>query len=204
MSVATDRAVPSFGAGVKFRFDKVRDAWVVLAPERLFLPDEQGVEVLKLVDGARSILAIAGDLAARAGRLVAEGHRAQRDLVRNLAADAVRRGIMVARDPDPVTADLQICDRSAVIAGKTRMRITVVETIPECDDRAGLVVSDHGGEPTQGRYRIERRQQGAARRVARAFFEMQIGDDKQALLIPHQRTGEIDAQREAGDLHRAR
>ena len=65
MSVATDRAVPSFGAGVKFRFDKVRDAWVVLAPERLFLPDEQGVEVLKLVDGARSILAIAGDLAAR-------------------------------------------------------------------------------------------------------------------------------------------
>ena len=50
-----ETAVPVFGAGVKFRFDAVRDAWIVLAPERLFLPDEQAVEILKLVDGARSL-----------------------------------------------------------------------------------------------------------------------------------------------------
>ena len=57
--------VPVLKRGVKFRFDQVRNAWIVLAPERLFLPDEQAVEVLKLVDGARSLAAIAGDLAAR-------------------------------------------------------------------------------------------------------------------------------------------
>ncbi|AZI37682.1 coenzyme PQQ synthesis protein D [Caenibius tardaugens NBRC 16725] len=58
-------AVPRLGAGVKFRFDKVRDAWVLLAPERLFQPDEIAVEILKLVDGARTIASIADTLASR-------------------------------------------------------------------------------------------------------------------------------------------
>jgi pyrroloquinoline quinone biosynthesis protein D len=57
--------VPTFRRGIKFRFDTVRDAWVVLAPERLFVPDEQAVEVLKLVDGARTLAAITEDLCAR-------------------------------------------------------------------------------------------------------------------------------------------
>ena len=60
-----ESAVPVFGAGVKFRFDTVRDAWIVLAPERLFLPDEQAVEILKLVDGARSLGTIIDELATR-------------------------------------------------------------------------------------------------------------------------------------------
>ncbi|WP_428486135.1 pyrroloquinoline quinone biosynthesis peptide chaperone PqqD [Rhodopila sp.] len=60
-----EAAIPRFGAGVKFRFDAVRAAWVVLAPERLFLPDEQAVEILKLVDGIRSLSVIIDDLAAR-------------------------------------------------------------------------------------------------------------------------------------------
>ncbi|HEY2540941.1 MAG TPA: pyrroloquinoline quinone biosynthesis peptide chaperone PqqD [Stellaceae bacterium] len=47
-----------FAAYAKFRFDEVRQAWVVLAPERLLLPDEQAVAVLKLVDGARDADAI--------------------------------------------------------------------------------------------------------------------------------------------------
>jgi pyrroloquinoline quinone biosynthesis protein D len=57
--------VPAFRRGVKFRFDAVRDAWIVLAPERLFLPDAPAVEVLKLVDGARSLGAIVDDLCGR-------------------------------------------------------------------------------------------------------------------------------------------
>jgi pyrroloquinoline quinone biosynthesis protein D len=50
---------------VKFRFDETRQAWVVLAPERLLLPDEPAVEILKLIDGARSVEAIVDELAAR-------------------------------------------------------------------------------------------------------------------------------------------
>ena len=63
--MTTDSAVPGFRRGVKFRFDAVRDAWVLLAPEKLFMPDEIAVEILKLIDGARSIDAIIDDLAAR-------------------------------------------------------------------------------------------------------------------------------------------
>jgi pyrroloquinoline quinone biosynthesis protein D len=63
--VTDEAAIPAFAVGVKFRFDATRQAWVVLAPERLFLPDEQAVAILNLVDGARGLGAIIDDLAAR-------------------------------------------------------------------------------------------------------------------------------------------
>jgi pyrroloquinoline quinone biosynthesis protein D len=62
---ADEAAVPKFAPGTKFRFDTVRNAWVVLAPERLFVPDEQAAEILKLVDGVRNLGAIIDNLAAR-------------------------------------------------------------------------------------------------------------------------------------------
>jgi pyrroloquinoline quinone biosynthesis protein D len=58
-------STPRFARGVKFRMDAVRDAWVILAPERLFLPDEHAVEILKLVDGQRSVQGITDLLAER-------------------------------------------------------------------------------------------------------------------------------------------
>jgi pyrroloquinoline quinone biosynthesis protein D len=57
--------VPRFGTGMRLQYDAVRQAWVVLGPERLFLPDETAVEVLKLLDGRRSLGDIVADLAAR-------------------------------------------------------------------------------------------------------------------------------------------
>ncbi|HEY0523166.1 MAG TPA: pyrroloquinoline quinone biosynthesis peptide chaperone PqqD [Stellaceae bacterium] len=54
-----------FAAHVRFRFDKVRERWVVLAPEKLVLPDEPAVEILKQVDGSRTVDAIVDDLASR-------------------------------------------------------------------------------------------------------------------------------------------
>jgi pyrroloquinoline quinone biosynthesis protein D len=42
----------------RFRFDAVRQAWVVLLPERLLLPDAQAVAVLRLVDGSRDADAV--------------------------------------------------------------------------------------------------------------------------------------------------
>ena len=57
--------VPKLAAGVKLRFDQVRGAWVLLAPERLFQPDEIAVEILKLVDGQRTLSAITDALTAQ-------------------------------------------------------------------------------------------------------------------------------------------
>jgi pyrroloquinoline quinone biosynthesis protein D len=57
--------VLSFAPHVRFRFDETRKAWVVLAPERLLLPDEQAVEILRLIDGERNVDAIINELAGR-------------------------------------------------------------------------------------------------------------------------------------------
>jgi pyrroloquinoline quinone biosynthesis protein D len=58
-------AVLSFAPHVRFRFDETRKAWIVLAPERLLLPDEQAVEILRLIDGDRDVDAIINELAGR-------------------------------------------------------------------------------------------------------------------------------------------
>ena len=63
--VLSEESVPAFPRGVKFRFNNTKQQWVILAPERLLVPDETAVEVLKLVDGNRTLGAIADDLAAR-------------------------------------------------------------------------------------------------------------------------------------------
>ena len=79
-----------FAPGVKFRFDETRQAWIVLAPERLFMPDEHAAEILKLIDGQRSDEAIIDDLAAR--------FAAPRDTiaadVREMLQDLVDRGVL--------------------------------------------------------------------------------------------------------------
>ncbi|HYZ63165.1 MAG TPA: pyrroloquinoline quinone biosynthesis peptide chaperone PqqD [Acetobacteraceae bacterium] len=61
----TEDAVPSFRRGFRLRYDEVRQSWIVLAPERLFMLDEPAAEVLKLVDGTRSVAVIVDALAAR-------------------------------------------------------------------------------------------------------------------------------------------
>ncbi len=50
-----ERTQPRFAPHVRLRFDNRRDQWVVLAPERLLMPDEIAVEVLHRCDGRTSI-----------------------------------------------------------------------------------------------------------------------------------------------------
>jgi len=56
---------PRFAPGVRLHHDRARDRWVVMAPERMFVPDETALEVLRLVDGARDVETIVDALAAR-------------------------------------------------------------------------------------------------------------------------------------------
>ena len=48
---------------VKLRHDAGRGRWIILAPERLFDPDDVAVDVLKLCDGQRTVADIADQLA---------------------------------------------------------------------------------------------------------------------------------------------
>jgi pyrroloquinoline quinone biosynthesis protein D len=65
MTALTGTDVPRLPRGVRLRFDQVRNAHVLLAPERAFDLDETAATVLNLVDGQRSISAIVDELAAR-------------------------------------------------------------------------------------------------------------------------------------------
>lgn len=57
--------VPALPRGVRLHFDKVRDAWVLLAPERAVTLDPIGHAILSEVDGQRSFGEIIDDLAAK-------------------------------------------------------------------------------------------------------------------------------------------
>ncbi len=56
-------SVPRLPRGVKLHFDKTRDKWIVLAPERVFVPDQIALEILKRCDGEATVAAIVDDLA---------------------------------------------------------------------------------------------------------------------------------------------
>ncbi|MGH7002079.1 MAG: pyrroloquinoline quinone biosynthesis peptide chaperone PqqD, partial [Stellaceae bacterium] len=54
-----------FAPHVKFRHDETRGQWVVLAPEKLLMPDDQAVEILRLLDGSRSVDTVIDALAGK-------------------------------------------------------------------------------------------------------------------------------------------
>jgi len=55
-------SVPAFPRHVKLHFNKQREQWVILAPERLLVPDETSIEILRMCDGAASVESIVGKL----------------------------------------------------------------------------------------------------------------------------------------------
>ncbi len=83
---------PRFAPGVRLHQDKARERWVVMAPERMFVPDETALEVLHLVDGARDL---DGIIDALAEKFAAPRHVIDTD-VRTMIDDLVARGALQA------------------------------------------------------------------------------------------------------------
>lgn len=69
---------PALPRHARLRFDTVRQRWVILVPERVLLPDETAIEVLKLADGEITVGTIVDRLA--------EKYHAERGVI---AADVV-------------------------------------------------------------------------------------------------------------------
>lgn len=62
-AIATEASRPHLPRHVRLKFDTVRQKYVILAPEKLFWPDEVSVAILDKCDGSRSVAAIAESLA---------------------------------------------------------------------------------------------------------------------------------------------
>ena len=63
MPQLSGEARPGLAPGVRLTFDKARDRWVVLAPERVLVPDETALEILQRCDGAKQLDTIVAELA---------------------------------------------------------------------------------------------------------------------------------------------
>ena len=57
-----DETILKFPKHVMFRYNKARDEWVILAPERLVKLDPIAVEILKMVNGEREVKSISLEL----------------------------------------------------------------------------------------------------------------------------------------------
>ena len=60
-------ARPRLKRGVRLQFSEPRGQWIVQAPERVLMPDEIALAVLRRCDGAASVAAIGAALAAEYG-----------------------------------------------------------------------------------------------------------------------------------------
>ena len=83
---------------VKLRFDKARDRWVILAPERVLVPDDISVEVLQLCDGLRSVADIVAILAAK---YTADADLIQADCLALLQDLADKAFLLSVSEPSP-------------------------------------------------------------------------------------------------------
>jgi pyrroloquinoline quinone biosynthesis protein D len=55
---------PRLAPGVRLHFDRVRNAWVLLGPERVIETEGPANEILRRCDGSRTIAQIVDELAA--------------------------------------------------------------------------------------------------------------------------------------------
>ena len=55
-------SIPAFPRHVRLQFSGVRDAWAVLAPERVMWPDDTGLAILKRCNGEASVSEIVSGL----------------------------------------------------------------------------------------------------------------------------------------------
>ncbi len=87
-----ERRRPRLAPHVRLRFDARRQRWTVMAPERLLLPDDTALEVLRRCTGEASLAEIVADLAR-------EFDAPEGEIARDVAAllqDLGDKGIIVA------------------------------------------------------------------------------------------------------------
>jgi pyrroloquinoline quinone biosynthesis protein D len=88
----SSEARPGLAPGVRLAFDKARDQWVVLAPERVLVPDETALEILQRCNGTRQLDDIINELASAYS---ADRSEIEHD-VRDLLASLIEKRIVIA------------------------------------------------------------------------------------------------------------
>ena len=74
--------MPRLKPRVRLQFNEARGQWIVQAPERVLMPDEIAVSILKLCDGKTSVEAIA--------EILARDYHAPRDVIEGDVLEMLR------------------------------------------------------------------------------------------------------------------
>ncbi|EHH68111.1 pyrroloquinoline quinone biosynthesis peptide chaperone PqqD [Gluconobacter morbifer] len=61
----TESSVLAFARGYRLQHDRVRDVWLIQAPEKAFVTEGTAPHILRLVDGERSVGSLIDELARR-------------------------------------------------------------------------------------------------------------------------------------------
>jgi pyrroloquinoline quinone biosynthesis protein D len=77
---------PRLAPGVRLHFDKTRDAWVLLGPERVIETEGPANDILRRCDGTRTVGQIVDELAALYTAEPSEIARDVEDMLAELAA----------------------------------------------------------------------------------------------------------------------
>ena len=77
---------PRLAPGVRLHFDKTRDAWVLLGPERVIATEGPANDILSRCDGTRTVGQIVDELAALYTAEASEIARDVEDMLAELAA----------------------------------------------------------------------------------------------------------------------
>lgn len=92
MPPLSDQTRPGLAPGVRLTFDKARDQWVVLAPERVLVPDETALEILQRCNGTTQLGDIVDELASAYS---ADRSEIEHD-VKDLLASLIEKRILTA------------------------------------------------------------------------------------------------------------
>lgn len=84
--------MPRLPPYIKLHFDQVRKCWVLLAPERVLMPDEIALDVLQRCDGVATVGVIS---AALAEKYAAARDEVTRDVIEMLQ-ELLAKGVVVA------------------------------------------------------------------------------------------------------------
>lgn len=85
-------SVPRLPRHIKLHFDAARQRWVLLAPERVLVPDEIAMEILKRCDGMAPVTAIVDTLA---DKFKAPREQVERDVI-ELLQELADKGTVAA------------------------------------------------------------------------------------------------------------
>ena len=138
-------------------------------------------------DARRRVQMPGNEAGSPASRFMREHQIAPGEVTAALAAEGMRRRIMIAAQPDPASPTGEQCKRRAITLEQARGSLVAMKAVTEGNDSLRAGPEQVAGEASERQPSIVGRQQLAAAGIGGEFFEMEVGDQQRAFGRPIKR-----------------